>query len=57
MFYLEYSPGTIRSLYEINKTSIIAVDTPVGKTSKITVKVVKQITIFGPVMCCGKRRN
>ena len=53
MFYLEYSPGTIRSLYEINKTSIIAVDTPVGKTSKITVKVVKQITIFGPVMCCA----
>ena len=53
MFYLEYSPGTIRSLYEINNTSIIAVDTPVGKTSKITVKVVKQITIFGPVMCCA----
>ena len=53
MYYLGYSPGTIRSLYEINKTSNIAVDTPVGKTSSITVEeVVKQGTIFGPTMCC-----
>ena len=53
MYYLGYSPGTIRSLYEINKTSNIVVDTPVGKTSSITVEeVVKQGTIFGPVMCC-----
>ena len=33
MNYLGYSPDTIRSLYEINKTSDIVVDTPVGKTS------------------------
>ena len=52
MYNLGYSPGTIRSLYEINKTSNIVVDTPVGKTSSITVEeVVKQGTIFGPIMC------
>ena len=54
MYYLARSPGTIRSLYEINKTSNIVVDTPVGKTSSITVEeVVKQGTIFGPIMCCA----
>ena len=53
MYYLGYSPGSI-SLYEINKTLNIIVDTPVGKTSSITVEeVVKQITIFGPIMCCA----
>ena len=54
VYYLRYSPGTIKSLYKINKTSVIAVDTPIGKTSSIAVEeVVKQGTIFGPVMCCG----
>ena len=49
--YLGYSPGTIRSLYEINKTWNIVVDTPVGKISSITVEeLVKQGIIFGPVM-------
>ena len=38
MCYLGYSPGTIRSLHEINKTSNLVVDTPVGKTSSITVE-------------------
>ena len=53
MHNLGYSPGTIRSLYEINKISNITVDTPVGKTSSITVEeVVKQGTTFGPIMCC-----
>ena len=50
---LGYSPGTIRSLHEINKTSNIVVDTPVGKTPSITVEeLVKQETIFDPIMCC-----
>ena len=54
MFDLEYSPGTIRCLCEINKTSNIAVDTEVGKTSTITVEeVVKQGTIFGPIVRCS----
>ena len=51
---LGYSPGTIRSLYEINKAWDTLADTPVGKTSSITVKeVVKQGTLFVPVMCCA----
>ena len=54
MYNLGYSPGTIRSLYEINKISNIVVDTPVGKTASITVEeVVKQGTTFGPIMCCA----
>ena len=58
MCYLVYSPGTIRSLYEINKTSSIVVETPVGKTSSITVEeVVKQETIFCPILCCTSRVN
>ena len=53
MIYLGHSPGTIRILYEINKTSNIVADTPVGKTSSKTVEeVMKQGTIFGPIMCC-----
>ena len=40
----------IRSLYEINQTSKIKVETPVGKTSSITVEEgVKQGTIFEPI--------
>ena len=54
MYYIGYSSGSIRSLYEINKTANTAVDTSVGKTSSITVEeVVKQGTIFGPVICCA----
>ena len=54
MYNLGYSPGTIKRLHEINKTSRIVVDTPVGKTSSITVEqVVKQGTIFDPIMCCA----
>ena len=52
--YLGYSPGIIRSLYEINKTSNIVVDTPVGKPPSMTVEeVVKQGTTCGPFMCCA----
>ena len=47
IYYLGYIPGTIRSLYEINKDSNIVVGIPVGKTSSIIVeKVVKQGSIF-----------
>ena len=54
MYNLGYSPGTIRSLHEINETSNIVVDTPVRKTSSITVEeVVKQGTIFGQIMYCA----
>ena len=54
VYNLGYIPGTIRSLYEKIKTSNIVVDTTVRKTSSITVEeVVKQRTIFGPIMCCA----
>ena len=54
MYNLGYSPGTTRSLYEINKTSNIVADTPVGKTSSITLEeVVKQGTEFDTIMCCA----
>ena len=54
IYNLGYNPGTIRSLHEINKTSNIVVDTPVGKTSSITVEeVVKQGTTFGVIICCA----
>ena len=53
IYNLGHSLGTIRSLHEINKTSNTVVDTPVGKTPSITVEeVVKQGTIFSPIMCC-----
>ena len=55
MIYLGHSPGTIRILYEINKTSNIVADTPVvGKMSSIAVEeVVKQGTNFDAIMCCA----
>ena len=54
MIYLGHSPGTIRILYKINKTSNIVADTPVGKMSSIAVEeVVKQGTTFGAIMCCA----
>ena len=54
MYNLGYSPGTTRSLYEINKTSNIVADTPVGKMSSIAVEeVVKQGTNFDAIMCCA----
>ena len=54
MYNLGYSTGSIRSIYEINKTSNTVVDTPIGKASSITAEeVVKQGPIFGPIMCCA----
>ena len=46
MDYLGYSPSTVRSFYEINKTSNIKVGTQVGKTSRITVEVVQETDIY-----------
>ena len=40
MFNLGYSPATVRDLDEINKTSNTVVETPVEKTSSITIDVV-----------------
>ena len=41
-------------LYEINKKAEIIVDTTVGQTESISIKeIVKQGSIFGPIMCCA----
>ena len=53
MYYLGYSPGTIRGLYQINKTSNIVLGTPLGKISRLAVELVKQGAIFGPIMSCA----
>ena len=54
MSYLGYSLGTTTGLYKMNETSNILVDTPVGKISNTAVEeVVKQGTIFVPIMCCA----
>lgn len=40
-------------LYQMNKQAIITVDTPAGVTENERVEeIVKQGTVFGPVLCC-----
>ena len=55
MYNLGYDPKTLKILYEMNKETDIIIRTPVGNTDNIQVKeVVKQGTIFGPIMCCAE---
>ena len=52
MYNLGYDPNTLKILYEMIKETNIIIRTPVGNTDNIQVKeVVKQGTIFGPIMC------
>ena len=52
MYNLGYDPNTLKILYEMSKETDIIIRTPVGNTDNIQVKeVVKQGTIFGPIMC------
>ena len=52
MYNLGYDPNTLKILCEMNKEIDIIIRTPVGNTDNIQVKeVVKQGTIFGPIMC------
>ena len=38
----------------MNKKAEIAIDTTVGQTESINIKeIVKQGSIFGPIMCCA----
>ena len=53
MFNLGYDPNTLTSLYEMNKEIYVIIRTPVGNIDKIK-EVVKQGTIFGPIMCCAE---
>ena len=53
MYNLGYDPNTLKVLHEINKETDIIIRTPIGSTDNMQVKeVIKQGTIFGPIMCC-----
>ena len=55
MYNLGYDPNTLKILYEMNKETDVIIKTTVGNTDNIQVKeVVKQGTIFGPIMCCAE---
>ena len=50
---LGYNRNDIKILYKMNKKAEIIVDTTVSQTESISVKeIVKQGSIFGPIMCC-----
>ena len=53
MYNLGYDSNTLKILYEMNKETDVIIKTPVGNTDNMQVKeVLKQGTIFGPIMCC-----
>ena len=55
MYNLGHDPNTLNILSEMSKETYIIIRTPVGNTDNIQVKeVVKQGTIFGPIMCCAE---
>ena len=52
MHNLGYDPNTLKILYEMNKETDKIIRIPVRNTDNVQVKeVVKQGTIFGPIMC------
>ena len=55
MYNLGYDSNTLKFLNEMNKETDIIIRTPVGNTENIQVKeVVKQATMFGPIMHCAE---
>ena len=55
MHNLGYDPNTLKILYGLNKETDIIIKTPVGSTDNMQVKeVLKQGTIFRPIMCCAE---
>ena len=49
-----HNKSDIKMFYEISKTTEIVVDTAIGNTESIEVtEVVKQGSIFAPIMCCA----
>ena len=49
-----YNRNDIKIIYEMNKKAEIIVDITVGQTESIIIKeIVKQGSIFGPIMCCA----
>ena len=55
MFNLGYDPNKLKILYEINKETNIIIGTAVRNTDHMRVgEVIKQGTIFCPIMCCAE---
>ena len=53
-----YSRNDIKILYKMNKKAEIIVDTTVGQTEGISInKIVKQGSIFGPIMLCNNIKS
>ena len=51
---IDYDRNDIKILYKMNKKAEIIVDTTVSQTESMNIKeIVKQGTIFGPIMCCA----
>ncbi len=52
LFQAGCSPQDIQMIYEMNKDTVISIDTPSGKTDKLFIgEVVKQGTVLGPTLC------
>ena len=55
MFNLGYDPNKLKILYEMNKETNIIIGTAVRNTDHMRVgEVIKQGTIFCPIMCCAE---
>ena len=55
MYKLGYDPNTLKILYEMNNKTHTIIRALVGNTDNTQVKeVIKQGTIFGPIMCCAE---
>ena len=49
-----YKSNDIKMLYEMNRQANITISAPFGETREIGIEeVVKQGTIYGPIMCCA----
>ena len=53
-----YNRNDIKMLNEENNKAEKIVDTTVGQTESINIKeIVKQGSIFGPIMCCDQHQK
>ena len=51
---LGYSSNGIKILYEMYKKTNIKIETPFGEISSMEIQeVVKQVSTYGPIMCCA----
>ena len=51
---LGYSKNDLEIIYKLNETAQVKINKPYGDTENIEIKeVVKQVAIYGPIMCCA----